>query len=144
MLYLTTVHTDKAESVLDRALASLLAAFAKRTGQATPPVPPPQLPPCLYKMYYEQLGSGDTPKRQRPEGSAERAPLRQESVLRFPPLSADLLVSDASLDAVRVAWMHVMGHRRDSHADVIGRSSDEYMVFEDREGGDMDDNDAYD
>ncbi|EFW99138.1 rab geranylgeranyl transferase escort [Grosmannia clavigera kw1407] len=140
VLYLATVHTDNAKAVLNSALDTLLAAFAKRNDEASPAVPPQQLP-CLYKLYYEQLSCGGAPSSQPAADSASSSRQQQESVLCFTPLPADLTVPDGSLDAVRGAWMRVMGHK--GVGEEAGVKSDGYMVFTDREGGDMDD-DAYD
>ena len=48
----------------------------------------------------------------------------------FPPPSLGLAFDDSDLDAVKTAWELVMGAEA---------SQEEYMVFEDREGADAED-----
>lgn len=46
-------------------------------------------------------------------------------VLRFPPSNLDLAFEDETIDLVKEAWKTVMGDQA---------RSDEFMIFEDREG----------
>ena len=77
--------------------------------------------PCLYQLYYEQTGG---------DGKATTEMKGNVPVFSFPPPSLGLAFDDSELDAVKTAWELVMG---------VEASQEEYMVFEDREGADAED-----
>ncbi|KAI0162187.1 GDP dissociation inhibitor [Xylariaceae sp. FL1272] len=80
----------------------------------------------LYKLYYEQTASSyEFVNTSR--GNA--------SLLTFPSPSLNLSFDDTCLDDVKKAWRLIM--KEDA-------SNEEYMVFEDREGADADDDGTYD
>jgi hypothetical protein len=80
----------------------------------------------LYKLYYEQTTSA----RQ-----SQVTSLRSAAVFEFPSPSLSLSFDDSSLDPVKEAWKLVMKDEA---------SEDAYMVFEDREGMDDDDDNGFD
>ena len=77
--------------------------------------------PCLYQLYYEQA-FGDKASTTENLGATPN--------LSFPPLSATLAFEDSDLEAVKAAWGLVLGDEADEET---------YLVFEDREGADAED-----
>ncbi|KAI0839580.1 GDP dissociation inhibitor-domain-containing protein [Hypoxylon sp. FL0890] len=116
VIYLTTLAAPQSAHRLESALDALLFA-------ATPPDSPK--PVCLYKLQYEQSLS--------PRESS-RTTSGNISTFAFPSPSLNLAFDDSCLGAVEDAWKLVMGQ---------DASENEYMVFQDREGVD-DDNEVYD
>ncbi|KIH94560.1 rab geranylgeranyl transferase escort [Sporothrix brasiliensis 5110] len=133
VLHFTTIRTEGSKAVLESALTTLLAAFAKeasgdaegRANEESPSIP------VLYSLYYEQP-RGDEARVPDAEPEPEPEPETETplGVFRFPPLPVDLMVQDAPLEVVREAWRRVMGPEEDDAA---------YMAFVDREGSDADD-----
>jgi hypothetical protein len=112
-VYLTTLASTGSKQKLEQALDLLLI-----TGEQAAPV-------CLYKLYYEQTATERTPSAET-IGSVPK--------FSFPSPSLGLAFNDANLDAVKEAWKLVMGKET---------PETEYMVFDDREGADAED-DVYD
>lgn len=112
MVYLTTLATPGSKQRLERALELLLHAAE---GDEV-------VPPSLYQLYYEQSGG---------DGKATTEKKGNVPVFSFPPPSLGLAFDDSDLDAVKTAWELVMSAEA---------SQEEYMVFEDREGADAEDN----
>jgi Rab proteins geranylgeranyltransferase component A len=102
--------SPESKKTLETALEGLLAASGE-----------PETPVCLYQLYYEQ-GVSDGPLV--PAADA----VRKE--FYFPSPSLNLAFKDEDLDAVKTAWKLVMGDEA---------NEDDYMVFDDREGADADD-----
>ncbi|ORY67628.1 GDP dissociation inhibitor [Pseudomassariella vexata] len=115
VIYLTTLAEPGAKQRLNQALDTLLQAVSVNQNTAT----------SLYQLYYEQ-------------SSSEKAPLIEthgsSTVFSFASTSQTLAFDDSDLDAVKSAWTVAMG------SDV---REEEYLIFEDREGADVDD-DVYD
>ncbi|KAH8662079.1 GDP dissociation inhibitor-domain-containing protein [Xylariales sp. PMI_506] len=105
-----TGECPKGQYNASRSLEQALGLLLEATGDD-------EISPCLYKLYYEQSIS----KR-----SAVNSPPR----FSFASLPLGLAFNDNNLDDVKAAWKMVMGD------DVL---EDEYMVFEDREGAEGDD-----
>lgn len=119
-LYLHTIHTPDAKTLLESTITALLqvAPITEEGGG-------PAAPSCLYQLYYEQQSSRSSPT----------APASQpeSQYLDFPTPSVSLTFDDTTLEPVRQAWARIMGHPAEDD-DV------QFMVFEDREGvGDDDD-----
>ena len=112
MVYLTTLATPGSKQRLERALELLLHAAE---GDEV-------VPPSLYQLYYEQSGG---------DGKATTEKKGNVPVFSFPPPSLGLAFDDSDLDAVKTAWELVMSAEA---------SQEEYMVFDDREGADAEDN----
>ena len=110
VVYLSCTYAPKSDVLLTTALANLLAAVPGE--QATPRI--------LYRLSYEQVGG---------EHSLEV----NGNVVNFPPLPLDLAFNDSALESVREAWKLVT-------ARIKVDEDAEYMVFEDREGSDDQDN----
>ncbi|KAK7415225.1 Rab proteins geranylgeranyltransferase component A [Neonectria punicea] len=113
VIYLTTVHDASSKSILEKALSSLVAAV-QGDDEASPS-------PCIYQLYYDQCGG--TPSL-----------VVDDSTATFPLPPVDLAFNDSILDTVQEAWNMVMGGSNEE--------GDEYMKFDDREGGN--DDDAFD
>lgn len=111
IVYLTTLATADSKHELEQALAMLVKAVEGEESTS----------PCLYQLYYEQA-IGDR------KSTTEK--LGTTSALAFPPLSATLAFEDSDLEAVKTAWSLVMGDETDEET---------YLVFEDREGADAED-----
>ncbi|KAI1472552.1 GDP dissociation inhibitor [Daldinia caldariorum] len=116
VIYLTTLATSQSAQRLESALNDLIAA-------ATPSESP--APVSLYKLQYEQTLSAREPSVTTNEETRSFA---------FPSPSLSLTFDDGCLGPVKEAWKLVMGDKA---------SETEYMVFQDREGVD-DDDDVYD
>ncbi|KAM0200063.1 hypothetical protein ACHAQD_000231 [Fusarium lateritium] len=109
VIYLSTVSTPSAKSVLDKALSSLLAAVPNGQDVTAP----------IYQLYYEQSNGTNT--------------LSVDSnIATFSATSLSLAFDDAILDPVYEAWQLVNGGLKDQ--EVV-----DYMKFEDRESGIDDD-----
>lgn len=80
-------------------------------------------PRSLYQVYYEQ-----SRPLSRPRYAGQ--------IFEFPPPALGLAFDDASLDPVREAWRIAVG-------DATPEDALEFMVFEDRDGTE-DDDDVYD
>lgn len=113
IVYLTTLTSPNSKETLEKALDLLLAV-----GEEVPPL-------ALYQLYYEQASSRKEPST----GTVGSVP-----TFSFPSLPHSLALADADLDVVMQAWKVAMG-------DDVQES--EYMIFEDREGADAHDDDAY-
>lgn len=111
VVYLTTLTSADSKNELEQALAMLVKAVEGEESTSS----------CLYQLYYEQA-IGDR------KSTTEK--LGTTSVLSFPPLSATLAFEDSDLEAVKTAWSLVMGDESDEET---------YLVFEDREGADAED-----
>ncbi|KAI1851158.1 hypothetical protein JX265_013276 [Neoarthrinium moseri] len=109
-IYLTTHTSPSAKKNLEQALGSLLATAAEQ-----------ETPICLYQLYYEQTVSEGTPLVET-VGAVPK--------FSFPSPSPNLAFDDSSLDTVKQAWKQVMGDEA---------QDDEFMIFEDREGADAND-----
>ncbi|KAI2468162.1 GDP dissociation inhibitor [Annulohypoxylon bovei var. microspora] len=110
VIYLATLATPQSTTRLASALDALLSA-------ATPADAPEST--CLYKLQYEQSVSPREPSR---------ATRGSTSTFAFPSPSLGLAFDDGCLDTVKDAWKLVVGDD----------CTEEYMVFEDREGADDD------
>ncbi|KAM0816622.1 putative Rab proteins geranylgeranyltransferase [Seiridium cardinale] len=113
-IYLTTLASPGSKERLEKALKLLLA----QPGESETPI-------SLYQLYYEQTVSPRTTSTEM-IGSVPK--------FSFPSLPLGLALADTDLDAVLEAWKVAMGD---------GTREDEYMIFEDREGADAHDDDAY-
>ncbi|KAK8067931.1 rab protein geranylgeranyltransferase component A [Apiospora saccharicola] len=111
VVYLTTMTTNGSKNELEQALTMLVKAVEGEESTS----------PCLYQLYYEQAIGDGKPTTEK---------LGATSALSFPPLSATLAFEDSDLEAVKTAWSLVMGDECDEET---------YLVFEDREGADAED-----
>ncbi|KAH6651843.1 GDP dissociation inhibitor [Truncatella angustata] len=114
-IYLTTLASPTSKDILEKALGLLLHSSSADE----------QAPVSLYKLYYEQQGSAQ---------AASTDTIGSVPKFSFPSLPVDLALDDTSLDTVLEAWKVAMGDKA---------QEDEYMVFEDREGADAQDDDIY-
>ncbi|KAM5346763.1 hypothetical protein ACJ41O_009768 [Fusarium nematophilum] len=96
VIYLSTVHTSAAKSILEKSLSSLLAAVAE--GQEVPPV--------IYQLYYEQSNSTNALSV---DGNSAT----------FSSSSAGLAFDDSILDSVQEAWKLVMGEPDDASVEYM-------------------------
>ncbi|KAK8073824.1 hypothetical protein PG994_004723 [Apiospora phragmitis] len=111
VVYLTTLATAGSKHELEQALVMLVYAVEGEDSTS----------PCLYQLYYEQA-LGDRQSTTENHGTTP--------ALSFPPLSATIAFEDSDLEAVKTAWSLVSGDESDE---------DTYLVFEDREGADAED-----
>ncbi|KAJ9155565.1 Rab proteins geranylgeranyltransferase [Pleurostoma richardsiae] len=85
VLYLSTLYTPEAKSLLDAGLSAFLASLGTD-----------QTPPCLYQLYYEQAAGRSEP---RIDGS----------IFQMPRPSVNLAFDDSTLEPVRKAWQMAFG-----------------------------------
>ncbi|KAK8070904.1 hypothetical protein PG997_011107 [Apiospora hydei] len=111
VVYLTTLATAESKHELEQALTMLIKAVEGEESTAS----------CLYQLYYEQA-IGDRKSITENHGTTP--------AFSFPPLSATLAFEDTDLEAVKTAWSLVLGDESDEET---------YLVFEDREGADAED-----
>ncbi|KAH7265001.1 GDP dissociation inhibitor [Fusarium redolens] len=94
VIYLTTVYTTSAKSVLEKALSSLLATVSNGQDVSSP----------IYQLYYEQSGGTNSLSVDR-------------DIATFSPTSLGLAFDDSILESVHEAWKLV-------NADLEGTSAD--------------------
>ncbi|XWW96455.1 hypothetical protein V2A60_004429 [Cordyceps javanica] len=116
IIYLSTITTASSKALLESALSSLLHATATE-GQAAPEV--------LYKLQYEQRGA-----------KLASLDVGDDDIVTFGAPVLDLAFRDATLEPVRQAWEKLTGRAGEE-------ATAEYLVFEDREGVN-DDEDVFD
>ncbi|KAK6839629.1 rab proteins geranylgeranyltransferase component A [Apiospora arundinis] len=112
VVYLTTLATVGSKHALKQALDMLVSAAVESDVSASP---------CLYQLYYEQVFGDRTLTTDK---------LGTTPIFSLPPLSATLAFEDSDLEAVKSAWGLVLGDEADEET---------YLVFEDREGADAED-----
>ncbi|KAG5795114.1 hypothetical protein H9Q69_005863 [Fusarium xylarioides] len=96
VIYLSTVHTTPAKSVLKKALSSLIAAVSKGQDASSP----------IYQVYYEQSG-----------GSNSLSVDRDIATFSLPSLG--LAFDDSILDSVHEAWKLITAESEGTPADYM-------------------------
>ncbi|KAM0356159.1 hypothetical protein ACHAPU_000554 [Fusarium lateritium] len=96
VVYLSTVHTSSAKSVLNKALSSLLAAVSNGQDVIAP----------IYQLYYEQSSGTNTLSVDR-------------NVATFLPPPMSLAFDDSILDPVYEAWQLVNADSKDKPVDYM-------------------------
>lgn len=110
LLYLTTLASPTPSSLLEAALASLLAALASEDGT---------LPKPVWQMRYEQAAPNDN------TGASNDS---ETGLFTFAPAAPELAFKDTLLEPVKDAWRTVLG------TEVTPEMEEAYLKFEDREG----------
>ncbi|KAF5670629.1 geranylgeranyl transferase [Fusarium heterosporum] len=96
VVYLSTIHTSSAKTVLNKALSSLLAAVSNGQDIAAP----------IYQLYYEQSSGTNTLSVDK-------------NIATFLPPPLSLAFDDSVLDPVYEAWQFVNADSKDKPADYM-------------------------
>ncbi|KAJ4416643.1 Rab proteins geranylgeranyltransferase component A [Gnomoniopsis sp. IMI 355080] len=113
VLYLSTIHTSESRSLLDRAVAAVLAALVTLQDSG--------VPQSLYQLYYEQ------------RSGVNNTVTSEGRIHSFPTPPVSLTFDDDILGPVQQVWQKVMPEAAEDE-------NIQYMIFADREGvGDEDD-----
>jgi hypothetical protein len=127
VLYASSSTTSNAKARLESAIFRLIASVPTLESDVESPMTAskPSLPKILYSVYYEQK-------------STSSSNAQSGRVCSLASSSLDLAFDDTTLDYVEDAWKMVMSL---TAGDDVSRVDmlDSYMVFEDREGGEGND-----
>ncbi|KAF5687417.1 geranylgeranyl transferase [Fusarium denticulatum] len=96
VIYLSTVYTTSAKSVLNKALSSLIAAVSKSQDVSSP----------IYQVYYEQSSGSNSLSVDR-------------DIATFSLLSLGLAFDDSILDSVHEAWKLITAESEGTAADYM-------------------------
>ncbi|KAG9500138.1 hypothetical protein J7337_008606 [Fusarium musae] len=96
VIYLSTVYTTSAKSVLNKALSSLIAAISKSQDVPSP----------IYQVYYEQSSGSNSLSVDR-------------DIATFPPPPLGLAFDDSILDSVHDAWQLITAESEGTPADYM-------------------------
>jgi len=129
ILYASTLLEDNAKERLEAAVDTLI--HSPTFSRSPDPATPESAPRVLYTVYYEQ-------------GCASTSLSVSDGLCSFPSSSLDLAFDDAMLDHVEGTWKAIVGVQVRDEADEASGSGNAYMVFEEREGMQADDEDMED